>query len=90
MKRIALHKMNIFKANAIISTVQIAENEFETMIMFDDGEEIECFTTQTLEQAKEKHNETVSKWNDKIYDGSINKDLGFENYGKFVIPVVTC
>lgn len=40
MKRIALHKMNIFKANAIISTVQIAENEFETMVMFDDGEEI--------------------------------------------------
>ena len=40
MKRIVLHKMNIFKANAIISTVQIAENEFETMVMFDDGEEI--------------------------------------------------
>lgn len=90
MKRIALHKMNIFKANAIISTVQLSESEFETMVMFDYGEEIECFTTHTLNDAKTKHNTTVNKWNDKIYNGSIEKNLGFENYGQFVTPVITC
>lgn len=40
--------------------------------------------------AKTKHNTTVNKWNDKIYNGSIEKNLGFENYGQFVTPVITC
>lgn len=90
MERIGLHKMVFCNAKAIISTVKLGVNNYETMVMYEDGEEIESFRTSTESEAKAKHNETMNKWNDKIYDDSIDKCLGFSNLGQFVKPIVTC
>ena len=89
MKRIALHKMFIYNHNAVISTVQLG-NTFETMVMFDDGDELDCIRTESLDEAKTVHNKLVHKYNDMIYDGSIQKHLGVANVGQFVKTVVAC
>lgn len=89
-EKIGFHKFVIFRAPAIISTVKLSEDNYETMVMFEGGEEIESFHTSTIEEAKKKHDEIASKWNDKVYDGSIDKCLGVPNYGQFVVPVIDC
>ena len=90
MKRIGLHTFTIHNTAARISTIQITENEFETMVMYDDGDEIECITTHTLAEAKKTHNKLMNKYNDIVYNGSTAKLLGVENYGQFVHTVVAC
>ena len=90
MQRIALHTFYFCNAPARVSTVQLGENLFETMVMFDDGEEIEVFRTSSLGEARAKHNETMLRWNDRLYEGSTAKLLGVANVGQFVTPVVTC
>lgn len=90
MKRIGLHTFNIFNTDAMISTVQLGENEFETMVMFDDGDELECIRTKNVADAKKTHNEMVNKYNDRVYEGSTAKLLGAVNYGQFVKTVVAC
>lgn len=89
-KRIGLHTFTIHNTAARVSTVQITENMFETMVMYDDGEEIEVVTTHTLSEAKKTHNEIMNKYNDLIYENSIAKLLGAENYGQFVHTIVAC
>lgn len=90
MTRIALHTFVFCNTPAMISTVQLDKTTFETMVMFDDGDEIESFRTGTVEEARKTHNEVMHRWNDKLYEGSTAKLLGAVNYGQFVTPVVTC
>ena len=87
--RIALHTMVIYNTPAIISTVELF-GEYETMVMFEDGDELECIRTKNLEDAKETHNRLVREYNDKIYEGSIAKLIGALNYGQFVKTVKAC
>lgn len=90
MERIGLHKMVYLREPAIISTVKLGEGLYETIVMWGDGEDVECTRTRTLEDARRTHNETMRRWNDKLYEGSIDKCLGFPNLGQFVKPVVMC
>lgn len=61
------------------------------MIMYEeDGEELECVKSNTLEEARKTHNRIMHKYNDLIYDGSIEKCLGFANIGQFVKTVKAC
>lgn len=90
MTRIALHTFTFCNHPARISTVQLYADLFETMVMFDDGDEIEVFETSTIEDARKTHNEVMHRWNDRLYDGSTAKLLGVANLGQFVTPVVTC
>lgn len=90
MERIALHTMYYYQEKAVISTVKIY-GYYETMVMWEkDGEEIESVRTYSLEEAKKTHNALVNKYNDMIYEGSINKLLGAVNYGQFVKTVKAC
>lgn len=89
-RKIGEHKMRYCGAPAMISTVELSETVFETMVMFEDGEEIESFRTNNEFDARKKHNETVQKWNDIIYSGSIERHLGFGNWGQFVKPIKMC
>lgn len=88
-ERIALHTMYLYDTKAMISTVKVL-GRYETMVMFYDGDELECIKSQTLEDAKRTHNELVRKYNDKIYEGSTAKLLGAVNLGQFVHTVVAC
>ena len=90
MERIALHTMYYYQEKAVISTVKIY-GYYETMVMYErDGEEIESIRTYSLEDAKATHNRLVNEYNDRIYDGSINKLLGAVNFGQFVKTVKAC
>ena len=89
MTRIALHKMVYFNTRAMISTVE-AFGEYETMVMFEDGDEIEVIRTHSLEEARKNHNRLVHKYNDEIFEGSIAKLLGAANVGQFVKCVKAC
>ena len=66
MNRIALHTFTYCNDKAIISTVEIF-GEYETMVMFEDGTEIESFYADSLEEAKANHNNAVKTYNDKVY-----------------------
>lgn len=90
LNRIGLHTFVIFNTPAMISTVQLGENLFETMVLFEDGEDLEEIRTHTLEDARRTHNEVVNRWNDRVYEGSTAKLLGAANYGQFVKTVVAC
>lgn len=89
MTRIALHTMFIYNHKAMISTVKLGST-YETMVMFDDGDELECFRTDSLDEAKTIHNKLMNKYNDMIYEGSLYKKLGVVNVGQFVKTVVAC
>lgn len=90
-KRIGLAKMTMHNKKVMVSTVEISKNQYETIVMYEnDGEEIELIRTKDLETAKQTHNRLMNKYNDIIYEGSINKLLGFDNYGQFVTPIVAC
>lgn len=89
-KKIGLHTFTIYNSPAMISTVQLDEDEFETMVMYSDGVELESVTTSTLADAKKAHNNFVVKYNDMIYHGGIAKLLGAENRGQFVKTVIAC
>jgi L-lactate utilization protein LutB len=90
MKQIALHTFHYCNTPARVSTVQFSENCYETMVMFDDGDELECIRTYTAEDACKVHNEVMNRWNDRIYEGSTAKLLGALNLGQFMHPVITC
>ena len=90
LKKIGLHKFIWLNTEAMISTVQLSANSFETMVMFEDGEEIECVHTDNAKSAAKTHNEIMNKWNDKVYEGSTAKLLGVPNYGQFVETLVAC
>lgn len=90
--RIALHTFWFCNHKAMISTVQLEPDLFETMVMYEDGlfDELDCIRTRTIADAKKTHNEVMNRWNDRVYEGSTAKLLGVPNLGQFVTPVVTC
>lgn len=89
-KRIALHTFVIHRQKAMISTVQLCENLFETMVMFSiSGEELESVQTHTLDEARKTHSEIVRRYDDMLYNDSIDKCLGFPKR-QYITPVVTC
>ena len=75
-EKIARHVLHAFNSLVIISTVKLAEDLFETIVMFDDGEELDCVHAHTREAACRLHESTVLRWMSTIYDGSIDKCLG--------------
>lgn len=89
IERIALHRMFLYNHEAIISTVRIG-GFYETMVMFDDGDELECIRSGSLEAARATHNSLVHAYNDKIYEGSTARLLGVRNYGQFVETIKAC
>lgn len=89
MNRIALHTFTYCNTPAIISTVEIF-GEYETMVMYKDGKEIESFYADSLENAKVNHNKAVKYYNDKVYNGGISKLLGVKNDGQFVKTIIPC
>lgn len=88
--RIALHTFWFCNHKAMISTVQLEADLYETMVMYEDGDELDCIFSHTLADAKKTHNEVMNRWNDRAYDGSTAKLLGVPNLGQFVTPIVTC
>lgn len=90
MKKIALHTTVYCNTTTIISTVQLTSDIFETMVLFEDGTELECIRTNTLEDAKKTHNRVMNEWNDKVYNGGIAKLLGVPNVGQFVKTEIAC
>lgn len=90
IKRIGLHTFHAFNQKIMISTVQLGAALYETMVLFHDGEELECHRTRTLADAKAMHNSVMRRWNDRLYEGSVAKAIGFSNIGQFVHPVVMC
>lgn len=91
MERIGLHTMCYLQHPARVSTVKLDDGLYETIVMWDDGEEIEApVRTSTLEDAREAHNDAMMRWNDRLYGGSIDKPLGVANMGQFVKSVVMC
>lgn len=90
MKRIGLHTFNFCGADAMVSTVQVSANEFETMALYADGDEIESKTTNSLAEARKAHNAMMTKYNDMLYNDSLQKALGLPNLGQFVHTVVAC
>ena len=77
-KRIALNTFSFCNTKTLISTVEIF-GEYETMVMFEDGEELESFTSSTEEEARATHKETVERWNKRLAGDSLNKCLGIPN-----------
>jgi hypothetical protein len=90
LPRIGLHRFFIHGMKAHISTVQLGADLFETMVLYEDGDELECIRTHTLEDARRTHNEVMRRYNDRLYECSVQKLLGMPNLGQFVTPVVTC
>lgn len=88
-EQVAKHNFRWLDTPATISTVKIY-GEYETMVMFEDGEEIESFTTYTLEDARKKHNETMRKWTVKSFEGTTADLLGVPNYGQFMHTIKAC
>lgn len=93
MERIALHTFNIYNSPAMISTVKLF-GEYETMVMLDNGDELESYRTKSLEEAKATHNRLVHAYNDRLYDGTIRgrllKATGQPNIGQMVTCVKAC
>lgn len=75
-EKIARHVLHAFNSQVIISTVKLAEGLFETIVMFDDGEELDCVHAHTREDACTLHENAVLHWTSIIYDGSIDKCIG--------------
>ena len=77
MERIALHKFPYLQDPAIISTVKLG-GFYETMVMWEDGEEIEPpVRTRDEAEACVLHLELVEKWREKLFEGSIAKLVGW-------------
>lgn len=74
----------------IISTIDLFGEYYETMVMFEDGEELDCLRTSDLEEAKNNHKEMVRKWTDKAFEGSTAELLGVANIGQFMHTVKSC
>jgi len=89
LERIGLHKLHIYSATYNISTVRLPEGVYETLV-YDPktGDDLDCIRSSTLEEAKRTHVLTMRRWNDKAYEGSIDKCLHFANLGQFVKPVI--
>lgn len=93
-ERLGLAEIFIEGKKVLISTVKISfadlPEEYETMVLYENGEDIESKHTFSRKDAVNFHNSLVHKYNDLIYKKSLAKSLGFENYGQFVNVKVSC
>ena len=93
MERIALHTFYIYNEPAMINTVNMF-GTYETMVMMDDGDELESYRTKSLEEARATHNRLVHEYNDRLYDGTIRgrllKAIGEPNVGQMVKCIKAC
>ena len=90
-ERVGLAKMVVFGKAVMLSTVKLSDDCFETIVIFEqDGEELELIRTHDIEKAKKAHNYLLNKYNDLIYENSIDKLIGADNYGQYVTAVVAC
>ena len=62
MERINTNTVLIDNITATVSTVKLANGNYETTVIFTDGDEIECYTTRTVTEAEQKHIEIVNKY----------------------------
>ena len=85
MRKVMRHEMEYLAEPAVISTVELCEGLFETMVMWMDGEEIES-PTRTRDEAEAVlvHLETVERWREKLFEGSIAKLVGGTDASMFV------
>lgn len=85
MRRVALHEMEYLAEPAIISTVELREGLFETIVMWEDGEEIEPpVRTRDEAEAILVHLDAVERWRGKLFEGSIAKLVGGTDASGFV------
>ena len=84
IKPIARAEGTYLNEKLIIDTTYLFQSYYETMVMFEDGEEIDSHRFDDFGDAITKHMELVKFWNDKIYNGSTAKLLGVENKGQFM------
>ncbi len=93
MERIALHTFYIYGEPAMISTVNMF-GTYETIVMMEDGDELEMYRTKDIEEAKATHKKLVNKYNDRLYEGSIRgqllKAIGEPNIGQMVKCIKAC
>ena len=93
MERIAMHTFYIYNRKAMISTVNMY-GTYDTIVMMDDGDELEMIRTKDLNEAKATHNRLVRKYNDELYEHSIRgqllKAIGEPNIGQMVKCIKAC
>lgn len=75
MERIKHNTISIDNTKATVSTVKLDNGSYETMVMFADGDEIECFTAPTRAEAEQEHIEIVNKYNSKNNNYILAADL---------------
>lgn len=87
MWKVMRHEMEYLAEPAVISTVELCDGLFETMVMWGDGEEIEPpVRTRDEAEAVAAHMELVEKWRGKLFEGSIAKLVGGTDRSGFVTP----
>lgn len=87
MRKVMRHEMEYLAEPAVISTVELCEGLFETMVMWEDGEEIEPpARTRDEAEAVVLHLELVEKWRERLFEGSIAKLVGGTDRSGFVTP----
>ena len=85
MRKVMRHEMEYLAEPAVISTVELCEGLFETMVMWEDGEEIELpVRTRDEAEAVATHMELVERWREKLFEGSIAKLVGGTDRSMFV------
>ena len=76
MTNIIKHKMYIHGQLAYISTV-VVYGKYETMVLYEsDGEEIESYLSNNLQDALKIHKELDYKYEEELYENSLDKCLG--------------
>lgn len=77
MRKVMRHRMEYLAEPAVISTVELCEGLFETMVMWEDGDEIEPpVRTRDEVEACVLHLELVERWRERLFEDSIYKYLG--------------
>ena len=76
-----IRRVNAIGRKIIVSVAEIF-GEFEVMVMYEGGEEIECYTYETEEDALIKYNEMVLKYANDLQKALYNK---MENGKKYTL-----
>lgn len=76
MEQLMKHEFIMNNARTIISTVDMGGDKYETMVLRDDGTELESYINYNKCEALSTHEKLVIKYQDFIYNNSIEKLLG--------------
>lgn len=86
MERIALHRMEYLGEPARVSTVRLGAGVYETLVMWDDGEEIEPpARTRDEWEALSLHMDAVERWRTRLFQGSIMQLAGGTDASALVV-----